>query len=247
MSKLLLDEQPLLVMPKLASKIGLNESIVLQQIHYWNTINEEAGNNFKDGHHWTYNSYANWRKQFPFWHKNTIARTIQNLESLKLVVAGNYNKLKIDRTKWYRIDCEALKILENSPLHHIGVINKQEWCDHLSKMRAPLPESNTDIKPENSEYIRLPSDDRLLNIYKKHFGNHFGKEHMRVKHEHLEWIEKALATLRSYDIEDEAFEEAVAEHFGSLPASNNGNIIAFLHAAARYFQVDVLYEIGTSS
>ena len=48
MSKLLLNEQPLLIMPTLASKIGLNESIVLQQIHYWNTINEKANNNFRE-------------------------------------------------------------------------------------------------------------------------------------------------------------------------------------------------------
>ena len=55
-TKLLLDEYPLLVLPKLAEKIGLNESIVLQQIHYWNVQNERIKNNFKDGHYWTYNS-----------------------------------------------------------------------------------------------------------------------------------------------------------------------------------------------
>ncbi len=35
MNNLLLDEHPLLVMPKLATLIGLNEAIVLQQVHYW--------------------------------------------------------------------------------------------------------------------------------------------------------------------------------------------------------------------
>jgi hypothetical protein len=45
MSKLLLDEQPLLIMPKLATKIGLNESIIVQQIHYWNEINKKSNNN----------------------------------------------------------------------------------------------------------------------------------------------------------------------------------------------------------
>ena len=35
MSKLLINEHPLQVLPSLATKIGLNEAIVLQQIHYW--------------------------------------------------------------------------------------------------------------------------------------------------------------------------------------------------------------------
>ena len=35
MSNLLIHEEPLLVLPGLASRIGLNEAIFLQQIHYW--------------------------------------------------------------------------------------------------------------------------------------------------------------------------------------------------------------------
>ena len=34
-SKLLIDEPPLQVLPSLALKIGLNEAIILQQVHYW--------------------------------------------------------------------------------------------------------------------------------------------------------------------------------------------------------------------
>lgn len=35
MSKLLLDDEPLVILPKLAAAIGLNEAIILQQLHYW--------------------------------------------------------------------------------------------------------------------------------------------------------------------------------------------------------------------
>ena len=35
MNNLLIDDYPILVLPKLATEIGLNEAIVLQQIHYW--------------------------------------------------------------------------------------------------------------------------------------------------------------------------------------------------------------------
>lgn len=149
MSKLLLDEQPLMVMPKLAAKIGLNEAIILQQIHYWNEINKKSNNNFRDGHYWTFNSIIQWREQFPFWSKNTIQRTITNLENLKLVITGNYNKLKIDRTKWYRIDYKVLETLETSPFTQIGVTNIPEWVNHLTSLGLPLPEINS----ENSSKI----------------------------------------------------------------------------------------------
>ncbi|KPC98057.1 Replication initiation and membrane attachment [Geobacillus sp. BCO2] len=35
MSNLLFDDQPLVILPQLALAIGLNESIVVQQLHYW--------------------------------------------------------------------------------------------------------------------------------------------------------------------------------------------------------------------
>lgn len=35
MSKLLLDSNPLVIIPELAVAVGLNESIILQQLHYW--------------------------------------------------------------------------------------------------------------------------------------------------------------------------------------------------------------------
>lgn len=155
MSKLLLDEQPLMVMPKLAAKIGLNEAIVLQQIHYWNEINKKANNNFRDGYHWTFNSIEEgWQEQFPFWSSKTIQRTMNNLEKMKLVVTGNYNKLKIDRTKWYRIDYKVLETLETSPFGQIDQKNMTEWLNHLDKLGLPLPEINSENSTENNKRQR---------------------------------------------------------------------------------------------
>lgn len=151
MKSLLLDEQPLLIMPKLATKIGLNESIALQQIHYWLEINKKANKNFRDGRFWTFNSYAEWEKQFPFWSSRTIQRSITNLEKMKLVITGNYNKLKIDRTKWYSIDYKVVEILEKSPFGQIGTINMTEWHNHIDKLAPPLPEINTEINNQRLE------------------------------------------------------------------------------------------------
>ena len=77
MNNLLFNENPLVIMPKLAVKIGLNESIILQQIHYWLEINRKADKNLKGNFYWTYNSYREWQEQFPFFSLKTIQRTIE--------------------------------------------------------------------------------------------------------------------------------------------------------------------------
>lgn len=44
-------------MPTLATIIGLNESIILQQVHYWLKIKEKSKQDYIDGHYWVYNTY----------------------------------------------------------------------------------------------------------------------------------------------------------------------------------------------
>lgn len=115
MSKLLLDEQPLVLLPQLAIVIGLNEAIILQQINYWVKLKEKARakDAYKDGNYWVYNTYEEWQKQFPFWSTKTIKRTIRNLEELEVLISTDiYNEKKYDKTKWYRIDYERLAFLE---------------------------------------------------------------------------------------------------------------------------------------
>lgn len=153
MSKLLLAENPLLVMPQLACKIGLNEAIVLQQIHYWLEINKKSDRNKRDSYYWTYNSYENWNEQFPFWSVRTIKTIFTNLEKSGLVITSNYNQLKIDRTKWYRIDYKVLEILESSPLCNICTTNVQEWYDHKAKFALPIPETISKTSSEISNNI----------------------------------------------------------------------------------------------
>lgn len=104
MSRLIINERPLLIPPTLAEKIGLNEAIVLQQIHFWLSVSEHE----RDGRKWIYNTYDDWKKQFPFWSKPTIVRIFAKLEERGLVISANYNRMSIDRTKWYSINYDEL-------------------------------------------------------------------------------------------------------------------------------------------
>lgn len=150
MSNLLIHEEPLLVLPGLASRIGLNEAIFLQQIHYW--LNRSK--HFYDERNWVYNSVAEWVKQFPFWSENTIRRIVKNLEDEQLLVIGNYNRAKFDKTKWYSINYEKLRLLESTnDVPNLGRRSTQNEQMDVPNLGKPIPETNTETTSEIKEYI----------------------------------------------------------------------------------------------
>lgn len=108
MSRLLINEQPLMVLPQLAAQIGLNEAIVLQQVHYWTAERR----NVVEGRSWTYNTVAGWQKQFPFWSIATIRRTIDSLVDKGLLIKRKLSENKFDATLWYSVDVEAIRALD---------------------------------------------------------------------------------------------------------------------------------------
>ncbi|WP_060667128.1 hypothetical protein [Bacillus sp. CHD6a] len=269
MTKLLLDEHPLQVLPGLAKKIGLNEAIFLQQIHYWNEINKKANNNYRDGYHWTFNSGKDFLEQFPFWSKKTIQRTITRLEKLKLLVSGNYNKLKIDRTKWYRIDYKVLSALESSPFTQIGSTNESKWVEHLASLGLPLPEINSEISSEINkkhkgtendsvrvafsfqDYIKKfkvnEVDIEVIEHYLSLYRDCMNEEHPNLKAEQWGYVVDRLyyVTNPDYDIDFDLDESAVMDmmekHFQTEYENCDYNILHFMSDGVR---VKRMYEVA---
>lgn len=141
----------LIVNTDLALVLGdLNEAIVLNQLNYWIEINKKAEKNLVDGKYWVYNSYSDWRiNNFPYWSEKTIQRTFTRLENKGVVLSANYNKLAIDKTKWYTIDTEKLQELVNEfNSNEDKMTNRQDnMTDRQDKMTCregqsdrPLPE-----------------------------------------------------------------------------------------------------------
>jgi len=110
MANIFYNIEPKIVNTELACCIGLNEAIILQQLHYWIEKNKATGVNFRDGRVWTYSSTQEYRdRDFPFWSINTVRRTFDSLANKGFIIKGNYNKLKIDKTLWYSIDYATLE------------------------------------------------------------------------------------------------------------------------------------------
>lgn len=149
----LFDEQPIVINKLLAKKIGLNEAIVIQQLHYWIKNNKKANRNFKNEKFWTYNSIRQWREnEFVFWSEKTIERILKSLENKELIEVGNYNKDKRDKTKWYTINYKKLNNIYYDECIQTECLNGDRQNDRMDidKMTEPLPESSTETTTENS-------------------------------------------------------------------------------------------------
>jgi hypothetical protein len=144
-SHLLIDESPLQVLPSLAVKIGLNEAIILQQLHYW--LNNKSNPGIvEDGYKWVYNSYLDWKGNFPFWSTHTIQRTILGMEKQGLVVSRQFESHKWNQRKAYRIDYDKLDELSTP-------IGQDEECQKGMPDSANLAHSlisNTETTTETT-------------------------------------------------------------------------------------------------
>lgn len=189
MTKLLLNEKPLIVMPGLAVKIGLNESIFIQQLHYW----LDKSTNVKEGHRWVYNSAKEWQKQFPFWSVPTIRRIVKSLEDKELVIIDNFNSLPIDKTSWYRINYQKVEEIES-----VGIDSRKEHSTTQSEhseypkrvhevpnLITPLPESTTEIHNNNAHANEIP--ETAFSFYEK---NGFGILTPHVGEKVGDWIDE---------------------------------------------------------
>ena len=150
---LLFDEPPLIVLPQLAKILGLNEAIILQQLHYWLQKNP----NIRDGRAWVYNSITEWQQQFPFWSEDTIRRTINRLISDGIIVKGGFNKMSFDKTLWYAVGYEALEVkikhtdeLKTAKSNYANCINpgRQKAQADLGSLHKPIPEINQRLPTE---------------------------------------------------------------------------------------------------
>ena len=164
---LIFDSPPLVVNPDLAVEIGLNEAIILQQIHYW--VSKKNVGIERDGCRWIYNTHEQWQKQFPFLSQATIKRCLNKLRKLGLVSVQQFNKNKHDWTNFYSVNYEQIHQLKSSRPN--GSI-----CTHPSAQIDPIfTETTTEItaeitaenKPKSPAKLAGCPVDEILRLWKK--------------------------------------------------------------------------------
>ena len=86
-----------------AKLFGLIPSILLYNIKFWLKVNLEHQKNIYDNRVWTFNSVTNFKKLYPEFTERQIEYALTKLIKQGVVIVGNYNKRKYDKTRWYSI------------------------------------------------------------------------------------------------------------------------------------------------
>jgi hypothetical protein len=166
------ESQPLVIDPEVAAKIGLNESIIIRQLHFWLKINEKAGKNIFDGKVWCYNSIREWKeKDFIFWSESTISRTFSELHKLNLIETISNPKNKWNKTKWYTINYAEYAKLFAENIDQIDLVNMTESIesdctdgDSQNDQMNNKTEITTEITTENIKEKKFNAETYLKNL-----------------------------------------------------------------------------------
>ncbi|MBW4635757.1 MAG: hypothetical protein KME30_28925 [Iphinoe sp. HA4291-MV1] len=135
-SKLITPESPLLVPPLLATEIGWESAMILQQIHYFCDRSKHIR---PDGRRWFWLTYEGWGQKIPFLKLSTIRRAIDKLRQLHLIDVFRHSQRTWYQANWYTVNLENVKAL---------------WLSICQKQQMQV--STTDISncSEPADYIR---------------------------------------------------------------------------------------------
>lgn len=133
----------------LAEAFEISGALIIQQLHYWLT----GQPHMRDGKPWIWNTYDDWQQDIRVFGSATIRTKIKELEVLGIIVVGNYNKVKYDRTRWYTMDYSALAkhLRERLPKCKISAVPSAKfWQIKVLPISRPIPETTTETNPETS-------------------------------------------------------------------------------------------------
>lgn len=133
---------------------------------------------------------------------------------------------------------EKLLSLESSTDTSIGgnlKLRKKEL--DIAERSANNTKVNNTNNNTNLHHLNELNDEYVFSYLE--IMDQYGYKHKRVTTDNMQYIINAIETIRSYDIDIKEWIEAVNEHFNNLPKNNDGDIMAFLKASFRYFEIDL--------
>jgi hypothetical protein len=93
---------------QLAIDFDVESAIFIQSLAHWTRRNAANNNNYYEGRYWSYNTYEALTKIFPYWSKKQIERLTLKCINHGLMLKGNFNQKKYDKTCWYSLTDKAL-------------------------------------------------------------------------------------------------------------------------------------------
>ena len=141
--------------PTLAAHFGLYEAIILQFLSFVRS-EDSMGKVLEDGHRYCYNTYADWKKLYPFISERTMQRTMTSMEERGLICSqqpDGYNRQKYYRISEWIVTKDASGFFDTLPSCQNGELEpscqngmmedaKLEPCTIVHKSHESFPAIN---------------------------------------------------------------------------------------------------------
>jgi hypothetical protein len=155
-----------------AIKYNLEKSIILCNLRYW--LDKNKANNkhiyqseVDDNYYiWTYNSGIAFEELFPYMKSKSILKWLDELKKDGVILTGNFNKVKYDRTNWYTIKDEYfIKKGEKSiSTTESSISPTEKWNSPTEKSIAstepPIPYINIYKQNINTDIVSAVAEDK---------------------------------------------------------------------------------------
>jgi len=122
----------------IAAQYGIAEAVLIDHFQYWIKLNKRNERHEHDGRTWTYATAKSLSEWFPYLSEKQIWLAINKLVDAGVLIKGNFNRTKYDRTTWYAFTLESFWIKPEGEFH----FPKQE--NHNPKSAGPIPASEKD-------------------------------------------------------------------------------------------------------
>ncbi|MBP7553965.1 MAG: hypothetical protein KA885_11120 [Spirochaetes bacterium] len=144
----------------LVKRFGLNEALVIQNFAFWINLNKEKNRNVKEGRVWTFQTLNEISEKIKILSVDKIRYSLNKLIRQGVIVKGNFNKTKYDRTVWYAFQDETLlsSIIDKYTEKQNSQMEKGILPNRISEIPEPIPNLVTDNKKE--VIVELSDDQR---------------------------------------------------------------------------------------
>ena len=188
------------------------KKILFSKIKNWIYRNEDkdSARHFKAGYWWTYGSYQTWAEECGLDTK-TVGEHLRQLVDSGILKTGNFNRMTIDKTYWYRLatDDEMKKVNFrilfygkskcNNPGNHSnetilamyqnGMLDMNNTDIEKEQLGAPLPEDKPEHISEDSLEYNLEQNSNQTNSKIEEYNKIFNDDNILIHIEHLSKID----------------------------------------------------------
>lgn len=192
-SRALLDEPPILLVPSLACAMGVPLALIVQQVHYWQTNPRLSGHVDEHGTKWVRNSATMWQADnFRFWTADKIRRLMADGRAKNVLVATSEFGSPTDRSLWWSVGHdgvdEALAKAQNACMQNCKMhLGKTAKCICAQLHNVLYTETTTKTTKDPLHDAEGDKVETIKKLPKKAPANHAEAKALCDSGEYTDW------------------------------------------------------------